>query len=255
MVWVFLTLSLELETSVERFMSLKRGSFVDPSDQPFFRFHGTQLRSEKVRKLPSTAAHFPPRIEHQLQVAKSHSWNQMDRKVSSILSSNRQPSQICSDIVQFTHDHFVSLRRLSTLNISFNQLRKLPELPPQLKILDISFNKIDNLTVSSLSPPPFHPFLQFQKPLKHLQSLKASNNLLDSVPDNIVEFSSLQNLQLNDNKLCSLPNLDNVSFLKTTSGVWYLNKCSLDISFSSSSSNASTSGTTVSLDFRVFGEE
>ena len=53
-----------------------------------------------------------------------------------------------SDIVQFTHDHFVNLRRLSTLNISFNQLRKLPELPPQLKLLDISFNKIDNLTVS-----------------------------------------------------------------------------------------------------------
>lgn len=54
---------------------------------------------------------------------------------------------IVSDIVQFTHDHFVNLRRLSTLNISFNQLRKLPELPPQLKLLDISFNKIDNLTV------------------------------------------------------------------------------------------------------------
>ncbi|CBY43576.1 unnamed protein product, partial [Oikopleura dioica] len=102
-----------------------------------------------------------------------------------------------SDIVQFTHDHFVNLRRLSTLNISFNQLRKLPELPPQLKLLDISFNKIDNLT--------------FQKPLKHLQSLKASNNLLDSVPDNLVEFNSLQSLELNDNKICSLPNLDNLA--------------------------------------------
>ncbi|CAG5090766.1 Oidioi.mRNA.OKI2018_I69.PAR.g12715.t1.cds [Oikopleura dioica] len=165
------------------------------------------ILEELPSHLPEYCAVFPRLAndfaERNFDPKKYENYHQLRR--ISLRASNinfKLPSRILeikwteSDIVQFTHDHFVSLRRLSTLNISFNQLRKLPELPPQLKLLDISFNKIDNLT--------------FQKPLKHLQSLKASNNLLDSVPENIVEFSNLQNLQLNDNKLCSLPNLDNL---------------------------------------------
>lgn len=101
------------------------------------------------------------------------------------------------EVVTFSHcslthlPNLNNLPQLKTLNLPFNSLTGIDELPnSSLDILDLSFNNITEI-----------PML---KNREHLMFMFMNNNPLENV-ETIVSYPNLQNVQLSDAKLNSIP--------------------------------------------------
>eukprot|EP00741_Cyanophora_paradoxa_P024698 tig00000282_g23842.t1 len=90
----------------------------------------------------------------------------------------------------------LALPKLKSLNLSNNKLKHLEGLDnlPALSHLDASVNQIEDLAgISSLS--------------SSLTSLNLAGNALETIGDGLLQLSSLQSLQLQRNRLASVPGL------------------------------------------------
>lgn len=109
-------------------------------------------------------------------------------------------------------------KRLSTLNLSQNNLQKLPRsinFLINLTNLDLSmnqlqelppyFNKLSSLRKLDLSHNELESLPESIGELASLQSLSAINNKLRNIPDSIGNLTDLQLLNLSENELETLP--------------------------------------------------
>jgi len=85
------------------------------------------------------------------------------------------------------------LNRLTHLDLSFNFLTQLPDLPLNLQVLKVSHNHLITLNIPQL---------------KFLRALHVQHNRLETVPTSITKCSRLQSIKLNDNRLYQMPNLE-----------------------------------------------
>ena len=102
-----------------------------------------------------------------------------------------------SGISRFNPNQFFNLSRLTHLDVSYNSIITLPALPDSLQVLNVSHNSLISL--------------DFAQPLLRLRALHAQFNRLETIPKTIVEFTQLQSIKLNDNKIFQMPNLQMVS--------------------------------------------
>ncbi|CCH41937.1 Adenylate cyclase [Wickerhamomyces ciferrii] len=99
------------------------------------------------------------------------------------------------------------LKNLSTLNLRCNKLSELPDLPPNLRVLDISsnefesypesVNKLNNLLQLDLSYNKLQNLPESVNNLKNMRKLNISSNYLTFVDINLLNLRTL-NLRYND---------------------------------------------------------
>ncbi|KAF3705168.1 Lumican Keratan sulfate proteoglycan lumican [Channa argus] len=113
-----------------------------------------------------------------------------------LTSINLQHNQLTSDAIAGA---FKGPKKLLSLDVSFNKLKKLPAgVPSSLEILYADYNDIDSIAAGYLNKLP------------SLQYLRMSNNKLADagIPSGAFNVSSLVELDLSFNKLQSIPEIN-----------------------------------------------
>ncbi|NXX45028.1 EPYC protein, partial [Tricholaema leucomelas] len=107
--------------------------------------------------------------------------------------SNLKRIDLTANFISEIHeDAFWRLPQLEELVLRDNRIRQLPELPPTLKFIDVSKNRLGHKGIRS----------EAFKDLQHLQHLYIADNNLDHIPLPLPE--SLQALHLQNNNIQGL---------------------------------------------------
>ncbi|ODN01786.1 Serine/threonine-protein kinase 11-interacting protein, partial [Orchesella cincta] len=120
-----------------------------------------------------------------------------------------------------------TMNSLSIINLTYNQLKVIPPIPPNVKVLILAHNYITSLNNSQNSSRHLESFISHAGPYKNLEILDLSSNMIASETSFRVlrEISSLKHLGLNGNPLSYTETYRNVVLS-------YLNKMAISRHFS-----------------------